>query len=1063
MNESPDLIGGFCYFGNMANNIRFNRFCFKTVFLSLIGLVSFAAAQDLPTLSLESNTFKEGGGWQFVKIVLSEPSNTTVLFSFCFELNSDIEAEGNFAEKADLSDDDTENGYTIPVCSNDQLGLSSISAGETEAFAYINPLKDNTVEKKEKLWLKIIELSGANLAEDYETDKGFSILIADENWAPSVENQQFSIPEKNADGSDWETGKTVGTVEASDLNNDQLIYKVITEGIPFDFKYQELGELVLTDGSALDYETRSSWGFDISVSDGHGGSDTVTITVNLMDVNEAPAFKNESYEFEIAENTTADITTLIGAVEAVDPDSHSASFSELTYSLEEGGDADLFTLDPFSHEITYKDGTVFDYETKSSYEFNVSVTDGSFTATVPVTVKVTDVNEEPEFAKTSYEFTVTENSDVTSFVESIVAVDPDISAENGTLTYSLDGDDAESFVINESTGEITAKDNITFDYEAMAFYSFSVVVTDGLYTKSVPIVISVTDVNEEPKFVETSYEFVVAENDALAFLVSVVAEDPDANIDYASLTYSIEKEESGLFEINKSTGDIYASEGASFDYETKSSYSFEVVVSDGEFENRVPVTVNVTNVDEAPIFPNGLTTVFYVDEDAIVGKLVGIVPATDDDCKGDFSETCAKPTYSLSPVVGSEEDNGVFTIDSDGNIKLAKEGVLDYSTKSVYEYHVIATDGIDASLTSSIDVTIDVFNITNKPTIADDDRNPYSVKETTAESKTATGTEIACYVVEDKDPNQVGKLKPSLRDLGNTKAGELFDATIKRDGSAYKLCLVVKNGDKLDYEKIAHTHKVEISVTDPDLLSASLTKTINITDVNEKPSISGSLSHAFYEHEGKNHVVGQLSVEDPDTSKAFTNNVFAIVAGDTALFSITEKGLIKTKRDFDFEKETRYVYNVSVTLSDRDSKSYPTFKDTSVVQIVLKNSPNDPVESSSSSSSSAKPASSSSSANPVSSSSQNAVNPSFSESSFSSDTSVYALPTFRVRMVAPFAFEIVKDEALPSLAKQYVVTDMRGRVISAGKLSNETALVTVPTRGAYVVRVGLGYQRINMK
>ena len=1047
----------------------FSKMNLKAIVLGVVGLASFAAAQDdVPTLSLESNTFKEGGGWQFVKIILSEPSNTTVSFSFCFELNSDIEAEGNFAEKADLSDDDTENGYTIPVCSSDQLGISSISAGETETFAYINPLKDNTVEKKEKLWLKIIELSGANLAEDYETDKGFSILIADENWAPSVENQQFSIPEKINDGSDWETGKTVGTVKASDLNNDQLTYKVVTEGVPFDFKYQELGELVLTDGSALDYETRSSWVFDISVSDGHGGSDTVTITVDLMDVNEAPAFKNESYEFEIAENTTADITTLIGAVEAVDPDIYSASFSQLTYSLEEGGDADLFTLDPFSHEITYKDGTVFDFETKSSYEFNVSVTDGSFTATVPVKVKVTDVNEEPEFAKTSYEFTVTENSDVKNFAECVVAVDPDVSAEYGTLIYSLDGDDAESFVIDESTGVITAKDNVTFDYEAMAFYSFSVVVTDGLYTKSVPIVISVTDVNEEPKFANESYDFVVAENDALAFLVSVAAEDPDANIDYASLTYSIEKEESGLFEINKSSGDIYASEGASFDYETKSSYSFEVVVSDGEFENRVPVTVNVTNVDEAPIFPNGLTTVFYVDEDAIVGKLVGIVPATDDDCKGDFSETCAKPTYSLSPFVGSEANADAFTIDDSGNIKLA--GTLDYDTKSVYEYHVIVTDGENAELSSSIDVTINVFNITNKPTITDDGKAGYDVTEFAS-----TDMVIACYVVDDKDLSQVAKLKPSLKDLGNTKAGDLFGATINRDGSAYKLCLVVKNGDKLDYEKIAHTHKVEISVTDPDLLSASLTKTINITDVNEKPSISGSLTHAFYEHEGKNHMVGQLSVEDPDTSKAFTNNVFAIVAGDTALFSITENGLIKTKRDFDFEKETRYVYNVSVTLSDKDSKNYPTYKDTAVVQITLKDSPNDPVSSSSSkpaSSSSSKPSSSSSKANVASSSSkvyvassssQFVVEPESSASSSNSNASEYAAPTFRVKMCAPFEFEIIMTEFSPSLAKQYAVMDMMGHVLSAGELSDGSARVTVPTRGAYVVRVGLGYKRVNVK
>jgi hypothetical protein len=1176
----------------------------KAIVLGLVGLASVAAAQDLPTLSLESNTFKESKDWQTISLFLNVEPASPVSFKYCFEFQSENGVAGTYAGYSDLGEADAD--HLFPMCDKEESVSVTIPAGETSTeVIVIKPLKDALVETDEKLWLKITDLTNCLLGESYELGKGFDILIADENYAPTkpVLESEYTVPEDfendyvicsfdvtdkdenltyslsgslngavnttatsvseifgisqnsspDADGKrnvmiyvknenllDYEALYNTSikdavypvTITITDPDNNSTSattsFRIIdineekptaTDGIFVLKENSSVGSPVCAeysteDGSCksfacvqasdgdlfktltyskssenteemendasnftldengclyskvnFDYESaQQSYLFKVSVSDGLN-STTATITINIVDENEGPAFKNESYEFEIAENTTADITTFIGTVEAVDPDSYNASFSELTYSLEEGGDADFFTLDPFSHEITYKDGTVFDFEAKSSYEFNVSVTDGSFTATVPVTVKVTDVNEEPEFAKTSYEFTVAENSDVTSFVESIVAVDPDISAENGTLTYSLDGDDAESFVINESTGEITAKDDATFDYEARAFYSFSAVVTDGLYTKSVPIVISVTDVNEKPMFANEGYEFVVAENDALAFLVSVAAEDPDANIDYASLTYSIENEESGLFEINKSSGDIYASEGASFDYETKSSYSFEVVVSDGEFENRVPVTVNVTNVDEAPIFPNCLTTVFTVDEDALVGKLVGTVTATDDDCKGNFSETCAKPTYSLSPFVGSEANADAFTIDDSGNIKLA--GTLDYDTKSVYEYHVIVTDGENAELSSSIDVTINVFNITNKPTIADDGKTGYDVAE-----NTATDKEIACYVVNDLDKSQMAKLTASLTDVGFTNASSLFDAVIKKDGSDYKLCLVVKDGDKLDYETVAHTHKVKISVTDPDLLSASLTKTINIKDVNEKPSISGSLIYAFYEHEGKNHVIGQLNAKDPDTSKAFINDVFAIVAGDTALFSITENGLIKTKRDFDYEKETRYVYNVSVTLSD---KNYPTLKETSVVQITLKDSPNDPVSSSSRkamSSSSAKPASSSSSAKAVSSSSkvyvassssQYIVTPESSASSSNSNTSEYALPTFRVRMVAPFVFEIVMAEAVPSLAKQYAVMDMMGHVLSSGELNDGSALVTVPTRGAYVVRVGLGYQRVNVK
>ena len=89
--------------------------------------------------------------------------------------------------------------------------------------------------------------------------------------------------------------------------------------------------------------------------------------------------------------------------------------------------------------------------------------------------------------------------------------------------------------------------------------------------------------------------------------------------------------------------------------------------------------------------------------------------------------------------------------------------------------------------------------------------------------------------------------------------------------------------------------------------------------------------------------------------------------------------------------------------------------------------------------------------------------PESSVSSSNSNASEYAIPTFHVRMVAPFEFQIVMDESLPSLAKQYAVMDLMGHVLSTGELSDKDTRVKVSTRGAYVVRVGLGYKRVNVK
>ena len=99
-----------------------------------------------------------------------------------------------------------------------------------------------------------------------------------------------------------------------------------------------------------------------------------------------------------------------------------------------------------------------------------------------------------------------------------------------------------------------------------------------------------------------------------------------------------------------------------------------------------------------------------------------------------------------------------------------------------------------------------------------------------------------------------------------------------------------------------------------------------------------------------------------------------------------------------------------------------------------------------------------------SSSSKNSKSSSSGKIASSSSSNIdYAKPSFRVKMISPFEFDIVLDEDLPSLAKQYAVMDMKGQVLSVGELSNAETRVKVSTPGSYVVRVGLGYRQVNVK
>ena len=116
------------------------------------------------------------------------------------------------------------------------------------------------------------------------------------------------------------------------------------------------------------------------------------VTLRLRDTpvaNNAPVFSPTSTTREVEENSAAG--TNVGAVipEATDADSGDT----LTYSME-GTDAASFAFDASTRQITTITGVTYNHEaTKNSYSVTVKASDGTASATIAVTIDVTDVNE----------------------------------------------------------------------------------------------------------------------------------------------------------------------------------------------------------------------------------------------------------------------------------------------------------------------------------------------------------------------------------------------------------------------------------------------------------------------------------------------------------------------------------------------------------------------------------------------------------------------------------------------------------------------------------------------
>ena len=116
------------------------------------------------------------------------------------------------------------------------------------------------------------------------------------------------------------------------------------------------------------------------------------MTVSVTDVQEAPAFAEQDYAFELAENTDGSTSRVsLGTVTATDPEG-----AALSYSIEGGNASGLFEIDAASGELFYT-GTGEDFEAgTTSFDLTVRASDREHThVDTTVTVSVTDMQEDP--------------------------------------------------------------------------------------------------------------------------------------------------------------------------------------------------------------------------------------------------------------------------------------------------------------------------------------------------------------------------------------------------------------------------------------------------------------------------------------------------------------------------------------------------------------------------------------------------------------------------------------------------------------------------------------------
>ena len=132
------------------------------------------------------------------------------------------------------------------------------------------------------------------------------------------------------------------------------------------------------------------------------------------------------------------------------------------------------------------------------------------------------------------------------------------------------------------------------DYETKSSYSATVTASDGTNSSTQDITVNVTNVDEKPVITSAS-SFSVDENQTDIGRVIAIDVDGDA------ITYSVLKEaDHESVDIDSENGILVFNSAPN--YETSSSYTVSVSVSDGEFEEQQVIQITINDVNDAPYF-----------------------------------------------------------------------------------------------------------------------------------------------------------------------------------------------------------------------------------------------------------------------------------------------------------------------------------------------------------------------------------------------------------------------------------------------------------------------------
>ncbi|XP_038077180.1 neural-cadherin-like isoform X2 [Patiria miniata] len=538
--------------------------------------------------------------------------------------------------------------------------------------------------------LQISVISSSSNMIPYGNDMMFA-----PDYKPSKRFRREVLPEERVPvNEDTAIDTVIFTV--SSLNDTDRFAYVGTPNPLFGLN-ETTGEVTLL--GQLNFEQATVHEFEVEITNVENTDkrDTQRIIIEVQNVNEPPQWEIVVYPYIAVVPVDASTGASIYRLRASDPEG-----SDVRFYLNSGGSG-LFTVDEESGSIRTSLLEGQTYEQGRKYILSVYAQDENGSS-IPAEVNIFGGSHPPQFTQEVYNVAVEEEK---IGEQNVIDIDA-FSFSNVAVTFALLNSETNQPIprhsIDPSSGLIKLLENV--DREVLDSYFLEVQATedvqDGLST-TVRVNVEVTDINDcVPKFERETYSFrnVIETIDTTTPIGTVAATDCDADPNNI-LTYSLIGAQADKFRLD-SQGVLYAATGLDYDV-GDGSYELEAQVQDqAGGADTAKVWVYLTDVnDEPPVFLNTDGSVYYIDEDAPAGYIIGTVYASD----ADKTDTITfgiqgSSTFQIDP------QTGVISRIGTGNLPEAS-----------YRFNVTATDG---KYTSDAEVEIQVNDINdNTPVFPD--------------------------------------------------------------------------------------------------------------------------------------------------------------------------------------------------------------------------------------------------------------------------------------------------------------------------------------------------------